>query len=202
LYTKTLQIGITGGIGSGKSTVCKVFYVLGIPIYEADLRARWLMETDQVLVVQIKNVFGDDVYDFNSKLNRAYLAQYVFGNPERIHLLNQLVHPRVAEDYTQWFKSHEHNYPYLIKEAALLYESGSYQQLDKIINVHAPEAIRIQRVRQRDPHRTEVDIRAIIAQQLTDEERLQKADYIIYNDDSQLVIPQILSLDAVFSAHH
>lgn len=151
---RPLQIGITGGIGSGKSLVCRMFACLGVPVYDADSRAKSVMTTDGILVMQIKKEFGGLSYHADGSLNRNYLAGTVFNNPERLEVLNKLVHPRVGEDYLKWLdKQREH--AYVLKEAALLYESGSYKALDKVIVVHAPEAVRVARVRQRDPHRSE-----------------------------------------------
>jgi dephospho-CoA kinase len=194
---KPLMIGITGGIGSGKSIVCKVFSSLGIPIYDADSRAKKLMTTDGILISQIKKEFGDLSYQEGGALNREFLSKTVFNDEERLQKLNGLVHPRVAEDSAKWMRSNT-NYPYLIKEAALLFESGSYQTLDKIIVVRAPEEVRVQRVLKRDRNRTESDIRKIIRNQLSEEEKINRADYVIQNDETVLVIPQVLKLHEQF----
>ena len=153
---RPLQVGITGGIGSGKSTVAKIFNVLGIPVYDADSRAKALMNTDSILIEQIKKEFGDAAYT-NGQLDRKYLAQQVFGFPERLKKLNSFVHPRVAEDYSTWVQSHADKH-YVLKEAALLFEAGSAAQLDTIIVVTAPEEVRIKRVMQRDG-RTETEVK-------------------------------------------
>lgn len=194
---KPLMIGITGGIGSGKSIVCKVFSSLGIPIYDADSRAKKLMTTDGILISQIKKEFGDLSYQEGGALNREFLSRTVFNDEERLQKLNGLVHPRVAEDSAKWMRSNT-NYPYLIKEAALLFESGSYQALDRIIVVSAPEEVRVQRVLKRDRNRTESDIRKIIRNQLSEEEKINRADYVIQNDETVLVIPQVLKLHEQF----
>jgi len=201
----SLQIGITGGIGSGKSLVSTIFSALGIPVYDADLRAKWVMNIHPVLKTDIITAFGHSAFTTANELNRQYLAKQVFNNSDKVALLNSLVHPRVAEDYTAWVEAHV-NYPYLLKEAALLYEAGSYQLLDKIIVVFAPIEIRIQRIQKRDPQRTIEEIQAIMAKQLPEEEKLQRADFIVYNDESRLLIPQILNLHQQFlsmaSVHH
>lgn len=194
-----LQIGITGGIGSGKSLICRIFSVLGIPVYDADSRAKAVMTTDGILVSQIKQEFGTLAYNSDGSLNRKYLAETVFNNPDRLHTLNSLVHPRVGEDYKNWLNSQK-QVPYVIKEAALLIEAGSYQSLDHIIVVQAPESVRIQRVLKRDAHRTEQDVKAIIRNQMRDEEKLQLADEVIVNDGTNLVIPQVLHLHKKFSS--
>lgn len=192
-----LQIGITGGIGSGKSLVTRIFSLLDIPIYDADTAAKKLMVTDEVLIFKIKNSFGEAAYFENGDLNRSYLAKNVFEDKGNVDLLNSLVHPRVGEDYQNWIEQQKTS-PYVIKEAALLYESGSYQQLDKIIAVYAPEEVRIARTLKRDPQRSRDQVLAIIHKQLDDVEKMEKADFVIYNDDTQLVIPQVLKLDQHF----
>ncbi|MBL7852541.1 MAG: dephospho-CoA kinase [Cyclobacteriaceae bacterium] len=192
-----LQVGITGGIGSGKSVVCKIFQHLGIPVYDADSRAKNLMTTDGILVEQIKKEFGNLAYLPDGGPDRAYLSQQVFGNPERLRALNGLVHPRVALDYANWVDGHG-EFPYLIREAALLYEAGIAPKLGPIIVVIAPEDLRIQRVQARDPHRTVEEIRKIIGSQMPDEEKMKRADHILLNDDQHLVIPQVLRLHHLF----
>jgi dephospho-CoA kinase len=196
-----LQIGITGGIGSGKSLVCRIFQILGAPVYDADSRAKDLMTTDGILISRIKKEFGELSYRQDGSLNREYLGEKVFNDAERLKVLNSLVHPRVAEDYTQWVGRHQQA-PYVIKEAALLFEAGSYKALDKVIVVHAPSSVRIKRVLSRDKHRTEVQVREIMKNQLPDEDTLARADFIIRNDESQLVITQVLDLHHQFSAMH
>lgn len=195
---RPLQIGITGGIGSGKSLVCRIFSCLGVSVYDADSRAKSVMTTDGILVMQIKKEFGGLSYHADGSLNRNYLAETVFSNPDRLEVLNKLVHPRVGEDYLKWLEKHKTE-NYILKEAALLYESGSFRMLDKIIVVHAPEAIRVARVKQRDPHRSEQDIKGIINNQMNEELKLKRADYSVVNDDTRLVIPQVLELHRIFS---
>lgn len=188
-----LQIGITGGIGSGKSLVCTIFGKLGVSVYDADSHAKALMTTDGILVSQIKKEFGDLTYDAHGALNREWLASYVFSDETKLAALNRIVHPAVAMDYDRWVHSHQ-NEPYVLKEAALLYESGSYRLLDQVIVVSAPERIRQKRVVKRDAHRTVEQFKEIVEKQLPEEQKLKLADYIIVNDDMQLVIPQILNL--------
>lgn len=194
---RPLQVGITGGIGSGKSMVCRIFQCLGISVYDADSRAKSLMTTDGILISQIRKVFGDLSYHADGSLNRKYLGESVFNNPEQLQTLNKLVHPRVGEDYRQWVEENGRE-TYVIKEAALLFEAGSAKALDKIIVVCAPEDVKVSRVLKRDPHRSEADVRAIIQNQMPDEEKRKRANYVIFNDDSQLVIPQVLSLHQQF----
>jgi dephospho-CoA kinase len=194
-----LQIGITGGIGSGKTLVSKIFACLGIPVYDADSHAKELMTTDGILVSQIKKEFGDLSYLSDGTLNRKYLSEVVFNKQERLDVLNKLVHPRVGENYTQWVKRHN-NKAYVLKEAALLFETGSYQALNKIIVVHAPEEVRIKRVIHRDG-RAEQQVREIIRKQMSEEEKQKRADFIIYNDESSLIIPQVLALHNRLQMH-
>jgi dephospho-CoA kinase len=189
-----LKIGITGGIGSGKTVVCQLFALLGVPVYDADTRAKWVMNHDPVLRAGLTEAFGPDIYSAEG-LNRAYVIQAVFNDPERLARLNGLVHPRVGHDFAAWAAAQQQaGHAYVLKEAALLYESGSWQQLDRIITVYAPQPIREQRVLRRDPHRTPQDVLNIIGKQLSEEEKLQRADYVIRNDDAQLVLPQVLQL--------
>lgn len=190
---RPLQVGITGGIGSGKSLVCRIFAAFGIPVYDADLHARRLMTSDRTLVEQIKNIFGPLSYHSDGTLNRSHLSQLTFGNPEQLRKLNELVHPRVAIDYTQWSEANT-QHPYVLREAALLYESGSYSSVDKMIVVSAPEELRIQRTISRDPHRTEDDIKKIMKSQWPEAEKIKRADFVIYNDNNHMVVPQVLEL--------
>ena len=193
-----LQIGITGGIGSGKSLICRIFALLGVPVYDADSHAKALMTTDGILVSQIKKEFGDLAYYGDGRLNREWLAPHVFADEEKLERLNRLVHPRVAVDYGTWLDGYSHE-PYVLKEAALLFESGSYRQLDKIVVVSAPENVRKERVLKRDRHRTVEQFKGIVEKQLPEEEKLQRADYFIVNDDVTLVIPQVLKLHEQFN---
>ena len=194
-----LQIGITGGIGSGKSLICKVFSKLGVPVYDADSHAKALMTTDGILVSQIKKEFGDLAYHPDGTLNRTYLGEHVFLQEEKLNKLNKLVHPRVAIDYTRWLE-HNTGAAYVLKEAALLFESGSYRLLDKVVVVSAPEDLRQERVLKRDAHRTVDQFKGIVEKQMPEAEKLKRADYIIVNDDTVLVIPQVLKLHERFKA--
>ena len=195
-----LRIGITGGIGSGKSIASRLFHALGTPIYDADSRARWLMENDAKLRQQLSAAFGPDTYDAHGQLNRPRLAGTVFRDPTLLAQLNALVHPHVGTDFEHWAtRQQEAGHAYVLKEAALLFEAGSYKQLDCIITVFAPVAVRAARVQRRDPHRTALDIEAIMGKQLGEEEKMQRADYVLINDDVQPLLPQVLELHAQFS---
>jgi dephospho-CoA kinase len=192
-----LQIGITGGIGAGKSLISRIFSCLGTPVYDADSRAKYVMTTDGILLSRIRKEFGELSFNADGSLNRAYLSEKVFNDAEKLSVLNSLVHPRVAEDYMQWIEKHK-RYPYVLKEAALLFESGSYKQLDKVILVYAPETLRIQRVMRRDPQRSESQVREIMTKQMHEEEKLKRADAVIWNDETRLVIPAVLELHNQF----
>ncbi|NQZ75025.1 MAG: dephospho-CoA kinase [Ekhidna sp.] len=188
--TNSLPVfGVTGGIGSGKSTVCKVFEVLGARIYYADDRAKWLMENEATLINDIKRLFGDKVY-LNGKLDRQYIAGKAFHDASVLQQLNEAVHPVVRKDVIRWVNENE-DAALLLKEAALLFETGSYKELNKTILVHAPVELRIERVLNRDPHRSEQDIQAIIGKQMSEEEKLAMADFVITNDGSESVIKQV-----------
>ena len=194
-----LQVGITGGIGSGKSLICKIFGVLGVPVYDADYRAKNLMTTDGILIDQIKKEFGSLSYNEKGALNREYLSAAVFSEPVRLEKLNSFVHPRVEVDYNQWVSVNNRS-KYVLKEAALLFEAGSYLKLDQIILVTAPQEIRIARVLVRDAHRTKEDIVKIIKNQMPEAEKELKANFIIRNDESELIVPQVLKLHKWFNS--
>jgi len=187
-----LRIGITGGIGAGKSTISGIFKVLGIPVYNADERAKHLMNHDLALIQQIIEIFGSDLYQ-NGELNRIKLAKLVFEDSNALERLNQLVHPAVRRDYEEWLDQYK-NSDYTIKEAALLFESGSYKGLDQTILVYAPLTTRINRVLLRDKNRSKMDIQNIINKQMDDNHKKKLADFTIINDDTALVIPQVLKI--------
>lgn len=189
-------VGITGGIGSGKSTVCEIFKLLGVPIYNADNQAKFLMNNDPEVKAQIIEAFGSESY-LKGELNRNYLAKTVFSNGKQLAILNSIVHPAVSKDFSRWVEKQSH--PYVIKEAALLIESGSYKTLDHLVNVIASLDTRIKRVMKRDSFRSEEEIRGIIDKQATEEERNSAANYTINNDGNQLVIPQVLYLNQMFT---
>jgi dephospho-CoA kinase len=199
MSSKPLQIGITGGIGSGKSLICKIFACLDVPIYDADSRAKSIMTTDGILVEQIKKEFGSLSYYEDGRLNREYLSVAAFNDADKLKRLNELVHPRVGADSEKWVEENA-AHPYLLREAALLFESGSFKKLDKIIVVTAPEALRVKRVLQRDKQRTEQEVIAIIRNQMTEEEKVKRADFVIHNDETELVVPQVLKLHEQFVA--
>lgn len=185
-------VGLTGGIGSGKSTVAKIFEILHIPVYYADDRAKWLMNFDQELKSKIQEAFGTDSYDSEGNLNRSYLASTVFSDTEKVAKINSLVHPAVGKDFEIW-ASHQ-DAPYVLKEAALIFETGGEKKLDVVINVSSPLKIRISRVLMRDSHRSLDQVNHIIDQQMPDEVKNEKADFVIKNTDTKMLIPQVLAI--------
>lgn len=196
---RPLQVGITGGIGSGKSLVSRIFNCLGVPVYDADRQAKKLMNSDGILIEQIKKEFGKSSYRDDGSLDTAYLSKATFGHPEKLEKLNLLVHPPVSNDYHQWV-SVQNNQKYVLREAALLYEVGIYTFIDKMIVISSTLGIRMKRIMARDPQRTEEEIKAIMKNQWPEEEKIKRADYIIYNDDQQLIIPQVLKLHTQFTS--
>ena len=183
-------LGLTGGIGSGKSIVARVFENLGIPVYNADTAAKRLMEEDPELRASISFLFGEDAY-LNGKLNRSYISSVVFRDHNKLEALNALVHPVTIRDGETWMKKQQS--PYAIKEAALIFESGTQSQLDLVIGVSAPRHIRIQRVIQRD-NVTREDVLKRMNNQISETIKMRLCDHVIINDDAQLVIPQVLLL--------
>ncbi len=184
-----LNVGITGGIGSGKTTVCKIFERFGIPIYYADDRAKKLMISNQEIIDKVKHIFGINAYSKNGQLNRSLLSKEAFSDPEKLKALNAVVHPAVAKDTLDWQNSLK-EVPYSLKEAALIVETGGHLILDKLIVVSAPQDIRIQRVMNRDDTKKEA-VLARMQKQLPEEEKLKHADFIIQNDGSESLILQV-----------
>lgn len=176
-----LKVGITGGIGSGKTTVCKLLERFGVPVYYADDRAKWLMQHQENVRKQLIAVFGTAVYNTAGMLDRTYLAGVVFKDKKKLEQLNGIVHPAVYQDSKTWQAEQEYlGTVYTIKEAALLFETGSYKELDKIVVVTAPENVRIERVMRRE--QTTVDeVRARIQRQMPQEEKVKRADFVIEN---------------------
>lgn len=192
MSNKPSLIGVTGGIGSGKSTVCKIFEVLGHQVYYADDRAKWLMQNEPSLINEIKGLFGEMAYKDN-RLDRTFIAEQVFKNEELLTKLNGLVHPAVADDLKRWAATHQKE-RILFDEAALLFDNGSYKKMDKMILVVAPEELRIERVVARDPHRTSESVKEIINNQMSDEQKSELTDFIIYNDGRSSLIKQVMEL--------
>lgn len=192
-----LKIGITGGIGTGKTTVCKVFETLGIAVFYADLVAKQLMNTDLSLIEGIKKKFGTASYTPAGALNKKFIANIVFNDALALQQLNALVHPAVFNAFELWTQKMPNTMPYVIKETALLFESGSYQTCDKNILVTSPINLRLKRVMARD-HVSEKDVLARMDKQFSDEQKVKMADYILKNTEQHSVILQVLSLHQQF----
>ena len=191
-----LKIGITGNMGSGKTTVSKLFELMGIPVFYADEAAKSIMVTDEVLIKEIKTAFGPEAYFDNGALNRKHIAGIVFNNNAQLARLNSLVHPAVFRAFDSWVKQVK-GVPYILKEAALLFESDSYKLCDKTIMVTAPLDIRVKRVMLRDGL-SEEEILKREANQFTEEKKTGLSDFVIKNDNAELVIPQVLKLHELF----
>ena len=188
------RIGLTGGIGSGKSTVAHIFEVLGIPVYYADAASKRLMNEDEDLKDKIRKAFGETAY-LNGELNRKYLSELVFNDPEKIKLLNSLVHPATIEDALNWMQGQTGTY--IIKEAALIFESGSNKDLDYVIGVKSPIELSIKRAMARD-NITEEQVKARMNKQMDEESKIRLCDYVIVNDEKEMLIPQVLALHEKF----
>lgn len=189
-----LRIGLTGGIGSGKSTVARIFNVLGIPVYNADDAAKRLMNEDKELRSNIIRSFGNESY-VNGELNRKYLSAQVFNDSKKVELLNSFVHPATIRNAKQWME--KQNSPYIIKEAALIFESGSNKILDFVIGVKSPLSLRIERTMKRD-NVTSDQVEARIKLQMDEEKKMLLCDFIIVNNEEQMLIPQVLLLHEKF----
>ena len=183
-------IGLTGGIGSGKSTVAKIFATLGVPVLDADATAKQIMNTDPSIKEALVALFGKEVY-VNGQLNRALLSQIVFGDAFKLAQLNAIVHPAAIQYAKDW--AAQQSAPYVIKEAALFFESGSADGIHKMIGVTAPKHLRIQRVMQRD-YITREEVLKRMEHQLEDSLKMKLCDWVIQNDDRQLLIPQVLAI--------
>jgi len=185
-----IKVGLTGGIGSGKTTVAKIFELLGVPVYYADDAAKRIMNSDEELKSAIQKHFGEAAYK-NGQLDRAFLSSRVFGDSFQLEILNALVHPATIRDATNWMNRQQT--PYTIKEAALIFESGSAQELDYVIGVWAPAELRIKRTMERnDVSYDEVAKR--MDKQVDEKIKMKLCDFVIYNDEQQLLIPQVIEL--------
>jgi dephospho-CoA kinase len=185
-----LKVGLTGGIGSGKSTVAQIFEVLGIPVYYADSAAKNLMNDDEILKTEIIKEFGPASY-VNDSLDRAYISSIVFKDKEKLAKLNALVHPATIRNAEQWMSRQTASYA--IKEAALIFESGSQDQLDYVIGVHAPRALRIHRVMERDDVSSD-EVNRRMQNQIEEEIKMKLCDFIVKNDEEELLMPQVIEL--------
>jgi dephospho-CoA kinase len=193
----SLIVGVTGGIGSGKSLVCRVIEVLGYPVFYSDHIARIITDTDPQVKKQVKELFGSNIYT-DEKLNRKKVAELVFADSQLLAKLNSIIHPAVARRFEQWCMQNSDS-KLVFKEAAILFETGIYRNLHKTILVTAPEELRIKRVLERDGV-SESEVRARMARQMPEEEKIKLADFIIDNSSNQLILPQILSIVQTLSA--
>ena len=185
-----LRIGLTGGLGSGKSTVAHIFEVLGIPIYYADDASKRLMNDDAKVKEAVQNMFGKEVYP-EGKLDRKYLAEIVFKDEKKLALLNSIVHPATLQDAAEWMS--KQTAPYAIKEAALIFESSSHTSLDYVIGVKSPLELRLQRAIKRD-NLTKDEAMQRVSRQMDEEEKIRLCNFVITNDEKEMVIPQVLAL--------
>jgi len=189
------KVGITGGIGSGKTLVCKIFETLGVAVYYADEAARRMMSEDEIIIEKLKRILGENAYEGN-QLNRGYIASVIFNNSEILREINQIVHPAVQEDFRKW-TGQVTGSPYVIEEAAILYESGASAYLDTIVLVYASEKTRLQRVMERDGVGEDL-IRERMRNQISEEEKKRLADHVIMNDNNILLLPQVVKLHQEF----
>jgi len=189
-----IKVGIAGGIGSGKTIICHVFKVLGIPVYNADLEAKLIMNKSDQVRLAVMQEFGDEAYS-NGLLNRAFLAAQVFNDAAKLAQLNRIVHPAVIQAAEDWADAQ--TAPYSLKEASILFESGSYKKVDYSILVTAPIEIRIARVMERDQV-TREQVLARMNNQMSDEEKTKLADFVIINDGITPIIPQVMALHHQF----
>jgi dephospho-CoA kinase len=188
----SIEVGITGGIGAGKTLVANIFRTFGIPVYNSDAEAKRLMNEDEDLKAQIIKLFGQKAY-VKEVLNRSYLTEVVFKNQDNLNRMNSLIHPAVIKDYNKWLTKYK-NKSITIKEAALLFESGSYKDLDYTILVLAPKSTRIGRILLRDVNRSKQDVEDIIDKQMSDSRKKKLSDFIIINDGEMMVVPQVLEI--------
>ncbi|MFP4019667.1 MAG: dephospho-CoA kinase [Bacteroidales bacterium] len=188
------KVGLTGGIGSGKTLIASIFEKLNIPVFYADEEAKLLITNDLGIQKEIKAEFGEDIYQ-QGKLDKEKFASIIFHEQEKLQKVHQIVHPRVREVFATW--ADKQNAPYVIMEAAILFESEGYKFMDDNVLVYAPEELRIERVINRD-NATAEDVKARIRHQQPDEEKINKADWVLYNDGKKMVLPQIIELDKIF----
>lgn len=192
-----LKIGITGGIGSGKTTVCRIFEVLNVPVYYSDQRAKEIMVSNSELKEKLISSFGNTIYYSDGSMNSALLASIVFSDQQKLQTLNTIVHPYVIDDFSSWCTEHT-NDKYVILESAIIYESGIDQLLDQIIIVEAPSEIRIQRIIDRDKVSREKVLQRM-SNQFTSDKKITLSKLIIYNDGKKSLIDHVISLHKGFS---
>jgi dephospho-CoA kinase len=186
-----MKIGITGGMGSGKSFVCSIIENLGYPIFYSDKEAKWLMENNASLIAEIKKIVGNNAYT-NNKINKEEIRKYIFNNAENRKKLNEIVHPAVTQHFDHWAQQFASN-SLIFNESALLIETGSYKRFDKIILITASQDVKIKRLIQRENVSTE-EIRLRMNSQLSDEVKKDHADYIIENNETDFLLPKIFTI--------
>jgi len=185
-----IKVGVTGGIGSGKTLICEIFERLGIPVFNADVEAKEIYNTDKKVIEQVQQLFGHDIYH-QGKLKRDILAKIIFNDSKALDKVNAIVHPKVREYFIDW--TEKQTSEYVIEEAAILFESNAYLDLDYIINVHARQENRIERVMNRDNISKE-QVLSRMKNQLCDEKRMKLADFTIYNDGDRMILPQVIEI--------
>lgn len=193
-----LKVGITGGIGSGKTTVCRLFELLGIPVFYADEESKKILEEDPAVHEAITKIFGKEIMDESGKPDRKKLGTLVFTDKSKLEALNGILHPAVGKRFENWVLDQK-DAPYVLKEAAILFESGAYKQVDKVITVSAPKELRIARTVKRDSSRKE-DVESRMNSQLSDKEREERAQYSVSNDEESPLIPQVLKIHELLTA--
>ena len=186
------KVGITGGIGSGKTTVCKVFELLGVHVFYSDDESKKLLFNDADIKRKILEAFGDAVLSASGFVDRKLLSSVVFNNKEKLEQLNAILHPAVGHRFEQWVEENK-QHPYIIKEAAILFESGAYKQVDMVITVTAPVSLKIQRAMKRD-NITMEQVEQRILNQMSDEDKMARSQFVVHNDEHHLLIPQILKI--------
>ena len=193
-----IKVGITGGIGSGKTTICNFFRILNVPVFEADIEAKRILNNSQIVRNKIKAIFGDDIYLPNQTIDRKKLAQLIFNSPPLLQEINAIIHPEVRKYFDEWCDIQ--NSSYIVYEAAILFESGFYKTMDFTILVTSPEKERIKRVMSRE-NTTEEDVKSRISKQWKDDEKMKLADYTLINNNKELLVPRLIELDKKFKTH-
>lgn len=188
-----LKVGITGGIGTGKTSVCNFFEIIGIPVFNADIEAKRIINSDKELKNKLVETFGEEIYLKSGEINKEIYSKIIFSSKENLEKSNSIIHPVVLQYYNAWCKKYQ-NLKYSIKEAAILFESGTYKNMDYIITVTAPLEQRIERVMKRDNLRREMIMKKI-QNQLPEDYKIKNSDFVINNENECLIIPQILEID-------
>lgn len=194
-----IKLGLTGGIGSGKTTVAKIFENLGVPVYYSDYWAKELTNSNNKIVLKLKKEFGNEIYSKNKTLNKTLLSKIIFNDKSKLKIANNIIHPIVRNHFDEWVKAQENSdKKYIIKEAAILFESGAYKQVTKTIIVSTELNLRIKRIQKRD-NITESEILKKVASQMPEEEKIELSDYIIYNNENDMLLPQVLKFHDKFN---